>query len=389
MAFVPPDPATTEWVPIWNAQSNGPVGPAGPVGPQGPIGAQGAQGNVGPTGSTGPQGPIGPQGIQGPVGPKGDKGDTGATGPQGPAGSTTAHHTTHELGGTDAITNLASPILYDHTQIVGANPYFTHYKTGLGADLGKWHNPVGGAQWSLYPVNDAETVVQNPGLTVNRTGVITCGSLNATGTDHIFTGAGSYVRFRFVDPSQAVNNKTWLFLNYSNKLWIGPSSDDNTGWNTAIFLSQDRSGNVFTGGYVYPGRVDATASQTSWYLASHGSFGLYTNTGLYVAGGIWVNGVAAAVAANPNSLVLRDPSGHINFNYGFANYVNSIDDISPGTISYVMAKFGDNYHRSASQAALRTFIGGITGSIYSPILFNGVYCYLYFTNGILTSAVPS
>lgn len=65
-----PDPATTEWVPIWNPLTQGPVGPPGPTGP---------------TGATGAQGPI------------------GNTGPQGPAGTIAAHHVTHERGGTDEV----------------------------------------------------------------------------------------------------------------------------------------------------------------------------------------------------------------------------------------------------------------------------------------------
>ena len=116
-----PDPATTDWVPIWNAMGAGETGPAGPEGPQGPQGIQGIQGNVGPAGPAGPKGdkgdtgntgatgaqgvpgPIGPtgiQGIQGPPGatgpqgaqgnpgPKGDTGTTGATGATGPPGAT-------------------------------------------------------------------------------------------------------------------------------------------------------------------------------------------------------------------------------------------------------------------------------------------------------------
>lgn len=47
-------------------------------------------------------------------------------------------------------------------------------------------------------------------------------------------------------------------------------------------------------GYVfYPGRVDVAppAYQGSWYLASHGSYGLYSNTGLYVAAGLYTGTV--------------------------------------------------------------------------------------------------
>lgn len=46
-----PDPATTNWVPIWNPLTQGPVGNDGPPGPAGP---------EGPIGATGPAGPEGP-----------------------------------------------------------------------------------------------------------------------------------------------------------------------------------------------------------------------------------------------------------------------------------------------------------------------------------------
>jgi hypothetical protein len=65
-----PDPSTTNWVPIWNPLTEGPVGPAGPTGP---------------TGATGATGPQGPQGIQ------------------GPPGTIAPHHTTHEQGGSDVV----------------------------------------------------------------------------------------------------------------------------------------------------------------------------------------------------------------------------------------------------------------------------------------------
>jgi Collagen triple helix repeat (20 copies) len=92
MALVIPDPATTEWVPIWNPITQGPVGP------EGPAGADGA------TGATGPAGPEGPEGPEGPKGDKGDPGDASSSLPL-------AHHATHEPGGTDALTALSASIL--------------------------------------------------------------------------------------------------------------------------------------------------------------------------------------------------------------------------------------------------------------------------------------
>ena len=100
MAYTPPDPANTNWVPIWNPVGAGPAGPTGPTGPTGP---QGPTGNTGNTGNTGPQGPQGIQGPTGPQGPIGNTGPTGPTGPQGPPGTIAAHHTTHEHGGSDEV----------------------------------------------------------------------------------------------------------------------------------------------------------------------------------------------------------------------------------------------------------------------------------------------
>jgi hypothetical protein len=91
-----PDPATTEWVPIWNVKTEGPVGPqgpegpvgpAGPEGPIGPQGIQGIQGETGPEGPIGPEGPQGPQGIQGIQGPQGIPGTSSGGDVVGPAGA--------------------------------------------------------------------------------------------------------------------------------------------------------------------------------------------------------------------------------------------------------------------------------------------------------------
>ncbi len=44
----------------------------------------------------------------------------------------------------------------------------------------------------------------------------------------------------------------------------------------------------YYGNYVYPGRADGVAGwNTGWFLGSHGSYGLYTNTGFYISGNLW------------------------------------------------------------------------------------------------------
>jgi hypothetical protein len=44
-------------------------------------------------------------------------------------------------------------------------------------------------------------------------------------------------------------------------------------------------------------------------------------------------------------------------------YFNSSDDVSTGNISHIVAKFGDNYHRSATAAKVAAFITGQTMNI--------------------------
>jgi hypothetical protein len=64
-----------------------------------------------------------------------------------------------------------------------------------------------------------------------------------------------------------------------------------------------------------------------------------------------------ATAATANTIVYRDGSGDIYGRYLFGSYHNSTDDISTGTITHIMAKFGDNYHRSATAAKVQSFLG--------------------------------
>ena len=77
---------------------------------------------------------------------------------------------------------------------------------------------------------------------------------------------------------------------------------------------QTTGGNVLVTGYiqnsgvVYPGRIDNGAAQGSWYLASHGSYGLYTNTGIYVAAGITVAaGIAGGSSLNLMTMAAGSP----------------------------------------------------------------------------------
>jgi hypothetical protein len=86
---------------------------------------------------------------------------------------------------------------------------------------------------------------------------------------------------------------------YADTINTGSSGDP-------LELNYYRSGDIrFTGGdltmanyrYIYPGRTDGGGDyQKSWYLASNGSWGLYTNTSFNAAGGLYDAGSRVAIS---------------------------------------------------------------------------------------------
>ena len=62
-------------------------------------------------------------------------------------------------------------------------------------------------------------------------------------------------------------------------------------------------------------------------------------------------------AATANTIAYRDGSGDLYTRYFLGGYINTSDNVDTGTITYIMAKFGDNYHRSATAAKVQAFLG--------------------------------
>lgn len=87
------------------------------------------------------------------------------------------------------------------------------------------------------------------------------------------------------------------------------------------------------GGFIYPGRVDSGgAFQGSWYLASHASYGLYSNTGLNLAGNLWANAVYASNIPSYSegtwSPYLNSDSGLSGITYGLQEgYYKKINNL--------------------------------------------------------------
>lgn len=192
------------------------------------------------------------------------------------SGGVSAHHTTHETGGTDVITSISGAIITSGT--------IADARLSTNVALKNIDNNFSSGQ----------TVQGN--IVVRDFGLI--GAKLIIGT----TISASFPAWRNTGAAMEcvlADNTNWANLTSSNiytvntgnslgDLTVRGSTDFQSGINvTAGAVST--SNYITAGKEIYPGRVDVAgpANQFSWYLSGHGSFGLYTNTGLYVTGNIW------------------------------------------------------------------------------------------------------
>jgi len=61
--------------------------------------------------------------------------------------------------------------------------------------------------------------------------------------------------------------------------------------------------------------------------------------------------------ATGNTIAQRTVDGDISSRYSFSSYVNTTDNVETGGLTYLIGKFGDNYHRSATANKVQTFLG--------------------------------
>jgi hypothetical protein len=146
---------------------------------------------------------------------------------------------------------------------------------------------------------------------------------------------------------------------------VGMLSWRNYGNNHVIF---DASASVSpSGGAV--GNTNSTSAWTATYPTLMGwngsqTYGVRVDTSRYGESAGSISGYNnPTTASTANTIVYRDGSANITTNYFLGAYMNSSDDINTGSITYIMAKFGDNYHRSATAAKVATFISGQTMNI--------------------------
>ena len=105
-------------------------------------------------------------------------------------------------------------------------------------------------------------------------------------------------------------------------------------------------------GTILNGDINASAGIVDTKLATIATAGKVSNSA-----------TTATSANTANAIVARDGNGDFIARYVSGSYVNTTDDISAGTITHIVAKFGNDFHRSATAAKVASFISGQTMNI--------------------------
>ena len=151
----------------------------------------------------------------------------------------------------------------------------------------------------------------------------------------------------------------------SSTLWSSvPTTSQQFKWYGGTTLAATLSG---AGAFTAVGAISGTqlngTLQYTLTLNTSGT-GLSGSTTYNNSGAATFTVTSNATSANTAStIVARDGNGDFSARYINSSYFNSTDDISTGTLTHLMGKFGDNYHRSATAAKVATFISGQTMNI--------------------------
>ena len=68
-----------------------------------------------------------------------------------------------------------------------------------------------------------------------------------------------------------------------------------------------------------------------------------------------------ALQLSNNTIVKRHSSGYI-----FSNYINTTDNSQPNSVTGLLCKAGDDYHRTATASAVRSFLNVADGATNTP-----------------------
>ena len=230
-------------------------------------------------------------------------------------------------GGGDVYLNVANVFTQDQ-YISKSVPILNFVETDRPADTKRWVFASYASDFYFQAYNDSGGVTSQV-LLLKRTGEVLV-------TNHIIinnasarlmiggqTAAYSAIRSG-VGPRLecvAADNATWVPVTAQNFTSMGTGnnlSDLTVTGGIQVNASLNATGNISagaaisSGGAMYPGRQDVPGtSQFTWYLASHGSYGLFSNTGLYLSGGLTINAGGANITGTTNLNILNVNAGPI------------------------------------------------------------------------------
>lgn len=196
----------------------------------------------------------------------------------------------------------------------GKHAGIVFHEPSMPVDERKWRINVFNGGMALERLADAEGSVPVTALACYPTGNVSVGGIlqvggSAQGSPSLAAIRSTGTRLDIVRGDQAVYADL-----YCNS--FATASDITAGGSIGCATNTWRS-NIHTQGFVYPGRADVGgASQSAWYLAGHGSYGLYTNTGMYCAGDVWAQGVSVTSALAGKHPLLVQTHGPISLTYG-------------------------------------------------------------------------
>ena len=220
-------------------------------------------------------------------------------------------------------------------------------------------------------------------------------------TSTTFINAGNYLQTsgNLIYPASQTATQRLEVGNASGNAWIDGLTIAQGG-NVTVYNNLTTPTATVSGYITFPNDTTAAGlintAGTAWLRLDDGGGNMHmgnvqSGAGIYCDSNAFywrtINGATTLLSLNSNGDL-----GAARYLSG--TYVTTSDDTSSTTVSYIMAKFGDNYHRSATAAKVAAFLNNQTMSIAGNAATATALTSMnisQFTNnsGYLTSAVTS
>ena len=215
------------------------------------------------------------------------------------------------LLGPVAYTNVSNVFTVDQWITTGYYPSLIISNQSAPADNHNWwiRNETGG-NLSIQAINDASTIIQSIPLILLRSGTMVTPGIIVDNTNApaltLREGANDF-NIQHHTNFLRINTTMYgqvAYMDYAGNFTLSGalSVAGSIGGGALTCSTIVAASNIHTinAAFIYPGRVDIADGQIqgSWQLASHGAYGLYSNAGMYLAGGLWADNVTLRSGAS-------------------------------------------------------------------------------------------